>query len=269
MAEIKQQIDDANVAEAKRIQEEEELGLRRPQGLSRWLIPTIALCWSLFQLSLSSWLLLDSTKTRAVHLAFALLLVFTSYPTLRREVKIPGLRWLGEKHRIPVVDLVVAVLAALAALYIVLDYEGLASRVGMPIGRDLLIGSFLVIILLEGTRRVIGPALPLIALFFTGYAFFGPYMPDFLAFKGVSLNRFVGQIALTTEGIFGIPLDVSPSTPTWRIRAWCDACGRSPSATSSGVVPSSSSARRRWCLRSWPHRSPFSICRCPTRCACG
>ena len=79
----------------------------------------------------------------------------------------------------------------------------------MPIGRDLLIGSFLVIILLEGTRRVIGPALPLIALFFTGYAFFGPYMPDFLAFKGVSLNRFVGQIALTTEGIFGIPLDVS------------------------------------------------------------
>ncbi len=203
------QEEEEHLAEAQRIRDEEELGLRRPQGFSRWLVPVIALCWSLFQLSLASWLLIDSTKTRAIHLAFAFLIVFMSYPTLRRQVKIPGLRWLGEKHRIPFPDLIVALLAAGSALYIVFDYEGLASRIGMPISRDLLIGGFLVIILLEGTRRVIGPALPLIAIVFTLYAFFGPYMPSFLAFKGVGLERYVGQIALTTEGIFGIPLDVS------------------------------------------------------------
>jgi TRAP-type uncharacterized transport system fused permease subunit len=67
----------------------------------------------------------------------------------------------------------------------------------------------LVILLLEASRRVIGPALPVIAGAFIIYAFAGPYMPDLIAFKGVSLNRFVGQMTMSTEGIYGIPLDVS------------------------------------------------------------
>jgi TRAP transporter 4TM/12TM fusion protein len=63
--------------------------------------------------------------------------------------------------------------------------------------------------LMEASRRVIGPALAIIAGFFCLYAFFGPYMPDVIAFKGVSLGRFMGQITMSTEGIYGIPLDVS------------------------------------------------------------
>jgi TRAP transporter 4TM/12TM fusion protein len=66
-----------------------------------------------------------------------------------------------------------------------------------------------VVLLLEAARWVIGPALPIIAIFFIIYAFFGPYMPDLIAFKGVSLNRFMGQMTMSTEGIYGIPLDVS------------------------------------------------------------
>ncbi|WP_305042296.1 TRAP transporter permease, partial [Geoalkalibacter sp.] len=194
---------------AQRLKEEEELGLRRPQGWQLWLVPAIALTWSLFQLSLASWLLLDTTYIRAIHLAFALLIVFLSYPTLRRDVRLPGLRWLGETHKIPLPDMLLALLAALAALYIVLDYAGIAGRVGRPSQLDLVVGIFLVLVLLEAARRVIGPALPVIAAAFTGYAFFGPYMPDFLAFKGVSLARYVSQISLTTEGIYGIPLGVS------------------------------------------------------------
>ncbi len=200
---------DEGLAAAQRMKEEEELGLRRVTGWSAYIVPAIALCWSLFQLSLSSWLLLDSTIIRSIHLAFALAIVFLSYPSLRRDVRIPGLRWLGEKHKIPFGDYALAILAVLAALYIFLDYEGIANRVGRPNTRDLVIGVFLVIILLDAARRVIGPALPVIAGLFTAYAFFGPYMPDFLAFKGVSLSRYIGQISLTTEGIFGIPLDVS------------------------------------------------------------
>jgi TRAP transporter 4TM/12TM fusion protein len=66
-------------------------------------------------------------------------------------------------------------------------------------------------LLLEATRRIIGPALPVIALLFTGYAFAGPHMPDLLAFKGVSLSRYLSNISLSTEGIYGIPLGVSCS----------------------------------------------------------
>jgi len=209
MAEEIKDVGDEGLEAAQRMKEEEELGLRRVTGWTAYIVPTIALCWSLFQLSLSSWLLLDSTYIRAIHLAFALMIVFLSYPTLRRDVKVPGLRWLSEKHKIPWADYLIAILATLAALYIALDYEGIANRVGRPSGRDMVIGAFLVVLLLDAARRVIGPALPVIAGIFTAYAFFGPYMPDFLAFKGVSFARYVGQISLTTEGIYGIPLDVS------------------------------------------------------------
>jgi TRAP transporter 4TM/12TM fusion protein len=211
MTELEQEKDlkDDGLKAAQRMKEEEELGLRRVTGWTAYIVPAIALSWSLFQLSLSSWLLLDSTYIRSIHLAFALMIVFLSYPTLRRDVNIPGLRWLSEKHKIPWADYLIAILATLAALYIALDYEGIANRVGRPNTRDMVIGAFLVVVLLDAARRVIGPALPVIAGIFTVYAFFGPYMPDFLAFKGVSFARYVGQISLTTEGIFGIPLDVS------------------------------------------------------------
>ncbi len=209
MTEKAKDLKDEGLAAAQRMKEEEELGLRRVQGPLRFAVPGIALCWSLFQLSLSSWLLLDSTYIRSIHLAFAMLIVFLSYPTMKRDVNIPGLRWLGEKHKIPVADFVIAGLAAVAALYIAIDYDGLASRIGSPSTRDMVIGVFLVVILLDAARRVIGPALPVIATLFSMYAFFGSYMPDFLIFKGVSLSRYVSQISLTTEGIFGIPLGVS------------------------------------------------------------
>ena len=90
-----------------------------------------------------------------------------------------------------------------------IDYAGLITRYGAPITRDIVIGFTLIVLLLEATRRVIGPALPTIAAIFLIYSFLGPYMPDLIAFKGTSLNRLMGQMTMSTEGIYGIPLDVS------------------------------------------------------------
>jgi TRAP transporter 4TM/12TM fusion protein len=192
---------------AQRLAEEEEGIGRRPQGPAKYVIPTIAVVWSLFQLSIASWLILDSTFTRAIHLGFALLLVYLNYPLLKKPLR--GLTFLSVKDKIPILDIIVGIIAAFSALYIAIDYVGLNSRYGAPILRDLLIGATLTILLLEASRRVIGPALPIIAIFFCLYAFFGPYMPDLIAFKGVSVNRFIGQMTMSTEGIYGIPLDVS------------------------------------------------------------
>jgi TRAP transporter 4TM/12TM fusion protein len=198
---------DDGIEIAKRMAEEEEGIGRRPKGFSQYVIPTVAVIWSLFQLSIASWWVLDSTFTRAIHLAFALLIVFLNYPLLKKPIL--GLKFLSVKDRIPVFDYASSIVAALAALYIAIDYDGLTTRYGAPIVRDLIIGGILVILLLEASRRVIGPALPAIATLFIIYAFLGPYMPDFIAFKGVSLNRFMGQMSMSTEGIYGIPLDVS------------------------------------------------------------
>ena len=100
-------------------------------------------------------------------------------------------------------------MACVAAIYILLDYNGISSRQGAPIERDVLFGMILLILLLEAGRRAIGPALPAISIFFIVYALYGSHLPDFLAFKGVSVNRLLGQMTMSTEGIYGIPLDVS------------------------------------------------------------
>ena len=192
---------------AKRMAEEEEGVGRRPRGASRYVIPTICVIWSFFQLSIASWLILDTVFIRAIHLGFALLVVFLNYP-LFKESRL-GLKFLSAKNRIPIFDYAIAIIACAAAIYIAADYGGINERYGVPIARDIAFGLALLILLLEASRRVIGPALPIIAIGFSIYAFLGPYMPDVIAFKGVSLDRFMGQITMSTEGIYGIPLDVS------------------------------------------------------------
>jgi len=192
---------------ARKMAEEEEGIGRLPKGPSKYIIPTIAVAWSIFQLSIASWLILDSTFIRAIHLGFALLIVFLNYPFLKKPRF--GLKFLSATDRIPIFDYIIAIAASLSALYIAIDYAGLTTRYGAPITRDIVVGIALTILLLEASRRVIGPALPVIALLFCGYAFLGPYMPDVISFKGVSMNRFVGQMTMSTEGIYGIPLDVS------------------------------------------------------------
>ena len=192
---------------ARRMAEEGEGTGRRPQGLSKYIIPCIAVVWSFFQLSIASWLILDSTFIRAIHLGFALLIVFLNYPLFKKTRF--GLRYFSARDRIPMLDYLVGIIAAFAAVYIVVDYAGLIIRYGSPITRDIIIGSILIVLLLEATRRVIGPSLSVIATIFLMYSFLGPYMPDLIAFKGTSLNRLMGQMTMSTEGIYGIPLDVS------------------------------------------------------------
>lgn len=201
-----QEIDDG-LELARKLAQEEEGIRRKPRGIEKWVIPVIAVAWSLFQLSIASWLMLDSTYVRSIHLGFALLIVFLNFPFFKKKKF--GLKFLSATKKIPLFDYAVAIVACLSALYIVLDYQGITTRYGAPVLRDIIIGIMLTILLLEAARRVIGPALPVIAICFCIYAFFGPYMPDFIAFKGVSLNRFVGQMTMSTEGIYGIPLDVS------------------------------------------------------------
>jgi len=198
---------DEGIELAKRIVEEEEGLGRQPAGFSRFIIPTLAVAWSLFQLSIASFWILDSTLVRAIHLGFALSIIFLNYPMLKKNRF--GLDFLATKAKIPILDYCLSIMAGIAALYIVIDHSGMVERVGMPIVRDLVIGMLLLVLLLEAARRVLGPAMPTIALFFILYAFFGPYMPDFIAFKGVSLNRFIGQMTMSTEGIYGVPLNVS------------------------------------------------------------
>lgn len=195
------------IRSAEELLREETGDIRSLRPLESYLVAIVGVGWALYQLALPSVLVIDSTQERAIHLAFAMTLLYLLMPCLKTPRKFLG--YLSVLDRIPLIDYLFAALGAFSALYLAIFYEGIAMRAGSPTTLDLISGSILVILLLEATRRIIGPALSVIAVLFTLYAFLGPYMPSLLAFKGVSLSKYLSNITLSTEGIYGIPLGVS------------------------------------------------------------
>jgi len=183
---------------------------RQHVSAGRFIVAAISIAWALFQLALPRLIILDSTTVRAIHLAFAITLVFLTRRFRAKQNRRTDFS--DEISCIPFMDYILAALACLSVLYFVFDWTGITMRAGLPIRRDIVMSVLLIVLLLEATRRAIGPALTIIAILFTLYAFLGSYMPSMFAFRGVSLRRYLSQIALSTEGIYGIPLYVSANT---------------------------------------------------------
>lgn len=156
----------------------------RYRTLSGWqalLVSVIAVAMSLFHLYTSGMGLLLAIKQGAVHLAFALSLIFLLYPASNK----------GRKDSIPWYDMALAIVAALSSLYLVIFFNDLVGRAGLPTTADLTMGFVLVAMLLEATRRVSNPILPGIAIFSLLYCFFGRYFPDMFAHRGFEDRKSV------------------------------------------------------------------------------
>ncbi|ELL0597787.1 TRAP transporter permease [Vibrio vulnificus] len=185
-----------------------DTGARNPEGLQGRILWFVPLCWSLFQLWYASPLpfifdfaVLNDTQARAVHLTFAIFLAFTAYPALKSS----------PREHIPALDWVLALLGSFSASYIYIFYTELAGRSGAPTTMDVVVAVTGMVLLLEATRRALGPPLMLVAALFLFYTFAGPYMPDVIAHKGASINKAMSHLWLTTEGVFGVALGVSTS----------------------------------------------------------
>lgn len=115
------------------------------------------------------------------------------------------------KDHVPIWDWILAAAGVTAALYGFVYYAEIVTRIGRPITADLVISVLGLIVLLEATRRTLGPALMVIATVFLVYTFLGTIMPDLIAHKGNSLSEVASHQWITTEGVFGIALGVSTS----------------------------------------------------------
>ncbi|MGH1366847.1 MAG: TRAP transporter permease [Calditrichia bacterium] len=90
-----------------------------------------------------------------------------------------------------------------------LNGQPLGNRAGSEVAWDFRVGILGLILVLEATRRAIGLTLPLLALTFLLYAYFGQNMPDWLfPHRGYNLERIVSQTFLHSQGVFGIALNV-------------------------------------------------------------
>jgi TRAP transporter 4TM/12TM fusion protein len=185
---------------------------RNLTGIHLKTVSSIAIIWTLFQLWYASpfpfWFDIGMFKglpARAIHLGFALTLVFLIYPYSK-----------GKK--ISIIDIVISLIAAFCCLYIYFFYDQLIDRGGIllkyNIGQftipvEIIIGMIGIIILLEATRRAIGMPLVIIAVCFLLFSYFGRYAPDIISHGGLSLKRLVGFQWFDQEAIFGIPIGVS------------------------------------------------------------
>ncbi|POY44863.1 C4-dicarboxylate ABC transporter [Avibacterium gallinarum] len=193
-------------------------GGRNPTGASRKLIVITAILWSVFQLYYTSpvpfWLqevvrnwgldinvVIDDTKARSIHLAFALFLAYLSFPAFATS----------PKHRIPLLDCFFATLGAFLGAHYIFFYEGLVTRFGAPNTQDIIAGCLGVLLLLEACRRSLGLPLVIIASVFLAYNYFGQFLPTdwIISHRSGSLSQMVNQQWVTTEGVFGVALGVS------------------------------------------------------------
>ena len=184
-----------------------DAGARNPIGPVGTFLAVVAVVWSVFQVVLASPLsnqLLPGSlinNSRQIHLAFAIFLAFMAYPALKSS----------PRHRIPVQDWVMAVVAAFIALYGYVFYDKVVNSGGLADDVDKWFALAGLLLLFEGARRALGPAMAIIATIFLAYVFFGsaPWVPEVIQWKGASLKKAMSHMWITSEGVFGIALGVS------------------------------------------------------------
>ncbi|EDP63370.1 TRAP transporter, 4TM/12TM fusion protein [alpha proteobacterium BAL199] len=160
--------------------------------LAQGLITAVGLAMTLYHLYTAWFGAPDALSFRAIHVAFALVLAFLIFPARTGGSSTPDIG-----------QLVLAGLSIIASGYILWGQDYINNRmiyVDDLRPEDWVLGSLLILLLLEATRRCVGLALPLTAITFLLYAVFG---------AGSDLPQLMEQMYLGTEGIFGIPVSVS------------------------------------------------------------
>ena len=135
---------------------------------------------------------------RAIHVGFVLPLCFTLFPAAKRF-----------RDRITWFDVLLSLLGVATIAWLLLDFDDFIERAVTPNRWDLFLGVALILLVLEATRRTSGWVLTAVVVAFLAYAMAGPWLPAPWTHRGYDVQRIVGHMYMTLEGIFGTPIDVS------------------------------------------------------------
>jgi TRAP transporter 4TM/12TM fusion protein len=182
-------------------QADSELRFRALTGFAVPFASTLLVALSLFHYYTAGFGILTEHWHKSIHLAAVLGLIFLMFPA--------GRIWFGPSlGGVPLLDWVLAGTVAAAAIYLPLIFDDLTFRIGMPNETDVIMGTIMVVLVLEATRRAMGWVLPVIVIVFILYALYGNHLSGVLAHPGADWAGFVNHVYLTQEGIFGIPAKV-------------------------------------------------------------
>ena len=145
-----------------------------------------------------------SQHYRMLFLAAVLPLTLLCYRAGRRRVAEGG-------ERPGALDWLLVVVALVTAAYPAVVFDAYITRSARPPLADVLLGAVLILTVLEACRRTTGWVLPAVCVLFLAYAYYGGFLPQdwVIAHRGFDFDAIVGFTLGTTEGVYGIPLDVA------------------------------------------------------------
>jgi TRAP transporter 4TM/12TM fusion protein len=192
-------LDDATARRVEELIEQEEGAQNRLPGLLGRLAVVVAVAMSLFHLW-AAWDIVPTTTLRQVHVGFAMVLGFALFPVARRF-----------RHRVMVWDWALIAVALYVTWYLIAGGEDLQDRYVFPEPMDVVVGWLLIGLVLEVTRRATGWVMPVVAIAFLLYGFFGNWLPVPWQHRGYDAERLIPHLTITLEGIYGTAVDVSAS----------------------------------------------------------
>ena len=199
-------IDEKAVAELE-AKYDSEMRFRPMANIAATTVTTLLIALSCFHYYTAGFGLLREATHRGVHLAFVLGLIFLVFAFNKKTAAQQQSSW-HHPLGLPLYDWLCAIAAVAAALYIPYVFDDLAFRVGNPDTLDVVMGTTLIVLLLEATRRAMGWPLPIIAIVFMLYAMFGPVFPGLLKHAGATWPQVVNHQYLTSQGVYGIAVGV-------------------------------------------------------------
>lgn len=209
----------ASAEEAEKILREHDTSSRFRTDLGWWayVVGAISVVFTLYHLYFALDRIYSGWMHTTLHLAGATALVFMLYPASKRLLQ-PNpeeQRWvsilIGRGRGVAWYDLVMAAGGAFTSLYIFFRYDYLTSNAVQILGytsMDTFVAVLGVLLVLEATRRCVGLPIVIIAALAMTYAIFGNHSPIF-PHRGRTWDDFAADIFLSTNGVFGTPLQVS------------------------------------------------------------
>lgn len=152
--------------------------------------------------------LLQETLHRGIHIACVLGLIFLVFSWSQKGNAVKPKAGAFAPFGIGLIDWLCCIAAVVSSLYVPYVFHDLQFRVGNPEPIDWIMGSIMILVLLEACRRSVGWPLPIIAVVLIGYALAGPSLPGILAHPGNTWKSVVNHLYLTSQGIYGIALGV-------------------------------------------------------------
>jgi len=186
----------------KTLRTDETAEARQLVGKIALIVTVLAVFTSLFHIWMNSLSLMEGIKRNALHLGLMLALTFLMYPASKKS---------SPKDCTTVLDWVLAVLGLSVGLYIYFFYDALIDRSMVVNNIDLMFAVLAIVLTLEAGRRAIGLLLPLLSIAFIIYAKYGYLFPGLFEHQGFEWGRILQRMYFTSEGLFGVTLQVSSS----------------------------------------------------------